>query len=757
MQKIILDSNWYVYRRDDAFSMVTSIPEDAVCTDIPYDALFHDEQEKDSRNGSRTGSFDGGVYYYQKELEIPSSWKGKRLILKAEGLFSKSFVYINGSLAGSGDFGYVSTVCDITDYVEYGTKNVLLIICKTDLYSSRWYCGTGILRPVYLYVGDSVHTVPDSFWVSTEQITEEGALLRVRADIADEGRAVTCEAAFVIRDGEKTVLKESFPLRIRDGYHLDRRFFLKDAHLYDEEDPHLYTMVLKVGSDETVIRTGIRLETFDAVHGLCINGRSVKLRGACVHHDQGILGGIALRDFEYYRIALLKEAGFNAVRCAHNHPSHELLEACDELGVYVLDEVCDMWTKMKGFGDYAQYFQTSWQKTVDSMISEDRIHPSVVGYSTGNEISDINTEKGFETAHDLYERIHQLDDTRFVTNGINGAFAAGEELIDIAVDLTGMDRSVFESGDVNQFMGLMATRMKDIVTHPVVSKVISRMDSCVDVQGYNYMTARYENDAEKYPNRIMLGTETYPRQIAENWRNIMSLSAVIGDFTWTGWDYMGELSDPYPALNNPAGDLDRFGFRRPVSYYREIVFGLRQDPYICVRSPQAYGTPREFGPWKFTDAEENWTFDIREGQMVTVEVYSPQKEVDLYLNDRLIGHKELKNCFALFDIPYQKGELRAVDSARRTAVLKSADRESAAFVTDERQYGDHVFVRVFLQDQNGTIVYGRGEEYDCRRDGFEVIAAASEETLHDHGFRNETISLCGRGGFVVYRKKADTI
>lgn len=752
MKKINLAQDWYVYRRDDAFSLVTSIPADAVHTDLPYDAMFHDEQKADSLNQGRTGYFDGGVYYYQKNLVIGKEYEGCRLILKAEGLFTKSFVYVNGSLAASGDFGYISTVCDITGYVHPG-DNTLLIICKTDPYSSRWYCGAGILRPVYLYAAEKVYTMPDSFHVNCEYINESGAMLRVKADLANDMPAASVEdVTFTVKDGQKVVLEETFPLRINHETHLDRRFFLKGAELYSEDHPHLYTMVLKVKEDETSIRTGIRHETFDAANGVCINGKQVKLRGACIHHDEGILGGIALKEFEYYRVSRLKEAGFNAIRSAHNHPSQELLEVCDELGVWVLDEICDMWTKMKGFGDYAQYFQHDWKNAVDLMMKEDRNHPCVIGYSTGNEISDINTEKGFETAHDLYERIHELDDTRFVTNGINGAFAAGEELIDIAVDLSGMDRSVFESGDVNRFMGLMATRMSDIVTHPVVSKVVKRMDSCVDVQGYNYMTARYARDAQEYPNRIMLGTETYPKQIAENWRNITKLNAVIGDFTWTGWDYMGELSEPYPALNNTSGDLDRFGFRRPVSYYREIVYGLRKDPYICVRPPKAFGTPREFGPWKFTDAVENWLWDCEEGQMVSVEVYSPDEKAQLFLNGESMGVKELHECYALFNIPYQKGELKAVCSSGREFILKTADPQSATIVTEDFVCNDYVFSRISLKDKDGNTVIADGQEVCCGREGMELLAAASEKTVHHNGFVNSSIRLYGQGGLAVYRK-----
>ena len=751
MQKILLDKDWYVYKRHNAFSLVSSLPGDAVRIDLPYDAMFHEQQSSEASGAN--GYFESGLWYFQKELDIPADWQGKRILLKAEGLFSSSLIYLNGSQTASGDFGYVSTSCDLTPYIDWNGTNTLLIICFSDPDNSRWYPGAGILRPVYLYTGDDLCIIPDSAWITTERLHPEGAAVRLRADLQKYSPgAVITDVRVTVFDEENTVLDETFPVRINDTYHLDRRFFLHDVHLYSEDDPHLYTVRIQAGTDITEFRTGFRHETFDSVSGLQINGKTVKLRGACIHHDEGILGGISLKAFELYRVSRLKEAGYNAIRSAHNHASQELLEACDELGVYVLDEVCDMWGKMKGFGDYARRFRDSWQRTATITAAEDRNHPCVVGYSTGNEIFELKSEKGFETAHDLYELLHAVDDTRFVTNGINGAFAAGDAIIDIASELTGKERDYFEKGDVNRLMALLDTLWNGIVTHPVISGVLERMDSCTDVQGYNYMTARYQGDAVKYPQRIMLGTETYPRQIAENWRQITELSSVIGDFTWTGWDYMGELRAPYPALNNPAGDIDRFGFRRPVSYYREIVFGLRQDPYICVRPPEAFGTPRCFGPWKFTDAAENWTFAVDEGTMITVEVYSPDDEAELFLNGESVGRKQMENCYALFDIPYRKGELKAVGSSGREYILRTADSTSAHPVIEDTEYDGYVFSRISLADDQGNPVYGTGQAYCCTREGLELIAAASEQTVHDRGFLNEVIYLYGQGGFAVYRK-----
>ena len=754
MNRMSLADDWYVYPRDDAFSLVTAIPEDAVHTSVPYDALWHEGQCANSVNGGRTSYFDGQVYYYQRELVLDEAMRDMRLLLKFEAVFCKSFVYVNGSQVGSGDFGYASLTCDITDYVRWDAPNTLLVVCKCDLLSSRWYAGCGIVRPVWLMYGPQVHTEPDSIWLTTQELTPTGgARVRLRATLCNHtGRAQNVDVRLRVFDDEGDVLDESFPVRMGERYELDRQLYLRGARPWNEDDPHLYWVEVTVGDDVAHVRCGLRTQSWDPERGLLVNGRPVLLRGACIHHDEGILGGVAHKEFELWRVGRLKEAGFNAIRSAHNHASSELLAACDELGVYVLDEVCDMWTKMKGFGDFAQYFPHSWRQVTEGLVRESRVHPCVVGYSTGNEISDINTERGFEVARDLYQLIRRLDDTRFVTNGVNGAFAAGEEVADIAADLTGRPREDFVTGDVNQFMGLMATRMADITRHPVVTRVLERLEACVDVQGYNYMTARYEADAERYPQRVMLGTETYPRQVAENWNLIERLPAVIGEFTWTGWDYVGELSQPYPAWQNTSGDIDAFGFRRPVSYWREIVFGLRTTPYLAVRPPEAHDTPRMFGPWKFTDAVAGWTWDVPAGTPMTVEVYAPEGAFDLRINGQTVATGETCDCYALVEVPYEPGTLE-VEAGGETCRLVTAVRETARVVRDDLEHDDWLISRIWLEDAAGTVVPCAGQEIDVTRVGWRLVAAGSEGMSTVGGFSAPVVRLGGQGALAIYRRE----
>ena len=300
---------------------------------------------------------------------------------------------------------------------------------------------------------------------------------------------------------------------------------------------------------------------------------------------------------------------------------------------------------------------------------------------------------------------------------------------------------------------LMATRMADITRHPVVGRVLERLDCCWDVAGYNYMTARYEGDVERYPQRVMLGTETYPRQVAENWGLIERLPAVIGEFTWTGWDYVGELGDaPYPTWQNTSGDLDAFGFRRPVSYWREIVFGLRGEPYLAVRPPHAHGTPREFGPWKFTDAVASWTWDVEQGEAMTVEVYAPDGPYELRLNGHVVFSGETRQCYDLVEMSYEPGVLEVV-AGGTSHVLRTAERSTTHVVRDDFEYGGWLLSRIWLEDGHGVQVMGTGEQIDLSREGWQLVAAGSSDTPTEGAFDSCVVCIQGQGALAIYRKE----
>ena len=809
MKRTRLTDGWKVYRDKDAFSLVYALPEDAPEVRLPYDAMWHEEQHREAVSAGRTSYLDGGVYHYYKELYFPASARGEKILLSFDSIFTKSYVYLNGSQVGQGDFGYVGYDFDITDFIRYDSVNTLLVVAKTPPLSSRWYSGGGICRDVWLLEGRGAYIQPGSFYMDTLEVTQDGILVNLKADIMNtlpypldvKVRLTVSEPASEDPEGcgasGKADFTRDFSLRLFSGSEksLEHRVLLKGVKPWSEESPNLCDCRLEIlcdakensaageGAQDGVcdsecIRTGFRVLSWDAARGLTVNGRPVKLRGGCLHHDEGILGGISTFDYEYRRVKRMKEAGFNAIRSAHNHAAPSLLAACDALGVMVLDEVCDMWTKMKGYEDYTQYFADSWKRTVLAMVQDDRRHPCVVGYSTGNEISDICTDRGIETSLSIYHYFKELDGTRFVTNGINGAFAAGDGLLKIAADITGKDQSEFADGDVNKFMFLMATKMESIVRHPVVSGILEQLDPSMDVMGYNYMTARYAPDSAEYPDRLMLGTETYPKQIAENWRNITAIPQCIGDFTWTGWDYMGELGetpDNYPAWNNDSGDIDTVGERKPVSYYREIVYGLRTTPYICVRPPKSFGTPRQFGPWKFTDAAACWTFpedaftEENSAHLLEVEVYSPAEEVELFLNGRSLGKKACgsgSDFYTIYEVPYEPGILEAANlgkgagAGERVALSTVGAPEKLVIETESgsplKESEGLIFLNIHFEDKNCEKVPGSGQELTIEYEGAELLGFGSAGSEHRKGFAHSDCVFDGGTALAILRKTAES-
>lgn len=550
MKRENFNTGWKVWKDENPFELVAAVPPHAKPVTLPYDAMFHEEQQEDSVNKGSTGFLDGGAYKYHKTFFVPEDWRGGKVMLWFEGVYRHAAVFVNQSLAGERAFGYSEFGVEIQDYLRFGQENQVLVTVKCGTQNSRWYSGAGIYREVYLLHSPALRVLPGSLRLTTLSVEEGGAAVEIAAEI--ENGDVTPHsftAAVTIREGTgRAVLQAEYPLRVRPGQkvRLHRRFFLENACLWDAEHPELYTAELAIeGGDRDKITTGIRLLALDAKHGLRVNGMPVKLRGACLHHDQGLLGAAAYEDFEH-----------------------------------------------------------SWEQDVESMVTADYNHPSAVLYSTGNEIFEIATEKGLETSRMLGEKFHELDPTRFTTNGINGAFAAGDGLSQIVRDITGQEPG---PGDVNVFMGAMANHMPEITRHKIVGDILEKLEPTMDVLGYNYMTARYRTDAARYPHRVMVGSETYPKQIAENWDAITRTSAVLGDFTWTGWDYLGEVASVFSNLCNTGGDISATGVRRPVSYYREIVFGVKKGPAIAVQDPARFGCDRNFGPWQFTDCVLNYT------------------------------------------------------------------------------------------------------------------------------------------------------
>ena len=752
MRQTKWNDNWKFWADKDAFALVWNIPENAREITLPHDAMIESPARPDSPNGGNTGYRDGGNYTYVKILHIPAEEAGKKVILKFDGVYCHALVYVNEQLAGSEANGYSTFYVNLTPLLHTGDNEIRVQVKNAGMTNSRWYSGSGIYRDVYLLTSDATYIEPDSVQVTTESAEEDFAVLNVKTTIINETlQARTLYLRTSILDGEAETGTErtAFFLKAGEQKTLRQRILVKKPWLWSEDSPALYTVESRLCDGEREIDTacgrfGIRTLSLDAARGLRVNGKSVKLRGACVHHDSGIIGAATYADAQYRQVKLLKEAGFNALRISHHPAAPALLRACDELGMYVMDEFSDMWQRAKNDLDYALDFSKWWDTDVRLMVRKDFNHPSVILYSVGNEIPEIGTDAGSETCAKIAGLIRELDPTRYTTAGINGVFAAGDQMGRILADLSkDMQASGEIEGNVNDFMTVMDTKMDQIVVHDAISERLEKACASLDVVGYNYMAARYEPDTKNYPNRVMVGSETYPPEIARNWALVKKLPTVIGDFTWTGWDYIGEagvgipayafgeggFGAQYPCQLAYCGDLDLTGYRRPLSFYREIVFGLRREPYIAVQNPHHYGETLIKTPWVMSDADATWDWPGMEGKPIIVEVYGPGEEAELFQDGKSLGGQPLHDFRTLFETVFTPGSLCAVTYEKGAKLgeytLRSPKGETKLQLSVDCDGEELVYLTAAICDEAGTLKTGAEEELTAAVEGAELLGFGS--------------------------------
>ena len=466
-----------------------------------------------------------------------------------------------------------------------------------------------------------------------------------------------------------------------------------------------------------------------------------------MHHDNGPIGAATISRAEERRVERLKAAGFNAIRSAHNPMSRSMLDACDRIGVLVMDETFDVWEQPKSDDDYARRFADWWEADVEAMVRNARNHPSVVMFSIGNEIPDGSTTGGLQIARALAEKVRSLDDTRYVTQAVTGILVGGQEMFDdLRANVAASAGEVNSETGVNTVATSLGDIMQQLMLSPVVDAKTAEAFAHLDVAGYNYMEARYPVDAELHPERVIVGTETHPPAIAEGWAKVLAYPSVIGDFTWTGWDYLGEAgigrtdyrtdAEPepfhgeFPWRTAWCGDIDITGHRRPQSYLREIVFGLRSDPYVAVLRPEHERRPnRHHSPWSFPDVVASWSWLGREGELVDVEVYAAADEVELLLDGRSLGREPAgadHRFRASFEVTYAPGELEAVARTSGEVVgrtsLRSASPELRLQVQADRTeltagFTDLAFVDLVLVDNAGIVHVGADRPVEVEVEG----------------------------------------
>ncbi|QIG39317.1 glycoside hydrolase family 2 protein [Microbacterium sp. 4R-513] len=720
---------------------------------LPHDALRDLERSADSPQGVHAGYYPGGVFEYAKTFDVPEEWRERSVQLEFEGVYRDAAVFLNGEFVAHRPNGYTGFVVEADAYLRFGETNRITVEARAHK-DSRWYSGAGIYRPVHLLVSEPVHMPLDGVRVTTPDIDAERAMVAVATTVRNttrHTRETRVEWSVVAPSGDE-VAAGTAPVTVLPGEPATARVRLAvdEPALWSTDTPALYTLHTTLsGIDGTLLDTdetlfGIRTLQVDARHGLRVNGETVKLRGACVHHDNGPLGAATIGAAEDRRIRLLKAAGFNAIRSAHNPISRAMLDACDRHGVLVMDELTDVWTESKTAFDYSLAFPDWWRTDAAALVAKDVNHPSVVMYSIGNEILELGTPIGAAWGRRLAEELRRLDDTRFITNGINGIIANLDRMSDAQAELT--------DKDPNTMMAEMGEQMALMNASDLVSRSIEESASVLDVVGFNYGDSRYEPDAAAYPHRVIVGSETFPERIDALWALVERFPHVIGDFTWTGWDYLGEAgigrvdytdvegyaptgtAGPYPYLLAESGDIDITGHRRTVSYWREIVFGLRRAPYIAVHRPQHFGRPTARTPWSWDDSVASWSWDAEPGAPVTVDVYAAADDVELLLDGRSLGVARVgedKGFLARFQTEYRPGELTAiarrdgVETARHVLRTAGGDLRLAARVEQDGVGTDAdslAFVGITLEDASGVVPCDQDRRITVEVEGPAVLA-----------------------------------
>jgi beta-galactosidase len=734
------NENWFFFRK--------GFPQPVGPFNLPHDAMRLEPRDPATKNTFNTGYFPGGIYHYTKHFFMPEEFSERQILFEFEGVYTNSEVFINGNRAGGYPTGYTNFYIEATPLLIFGQENKIEVIVRNHHEpNSRWYTGSGIYRNVKMLTSHHlVHIPPDEVKVVTREIGEKARIeVIIRLfNKAKKAHSVRVQTELLDGSGHQVAINRlETTIPVGDENLIIQALVVEQPLLWSVDSPNLYTCSVKVYAgdqiaDEVIETFGIRTLELDPKYGLRINGETIKLRGGCIHHDNGVIGACTYEDAEERRVRILKKSGFNAIRSAHNPLSKAMLDACDRLGMLVMDELTDVWFRAKTMHDASEIFDDWWEADLEAMIAKDFNHPSVIMYSIGNEISETAIPEGIEINRRMAEKVRDLDPSRFVINCINGWYNyftllgqkwAPKNKEDLEKTAVREDPQKTSSTATNQTMNVMYKLLDLIVSLPGIDHSTRDAYAAVDVAGYNYASGRYERDVRKYPQRILCGSETFPPDIAKNWNLVKKHVQIIGDFCWTAWDYLGEaglatweyginqsIYKPYPCIMADSSIIDLLGNRQTQSYIHEIVWGLRKDPFIAVQPVHREGQKVSKSVWRSTNAIPSWTWNGWEGKRAVVEVYADADRIELFCNERSLGVKALRGhqkYKAVFITTYQPGILTAVSYSKDGQIIGTTSLNSAGAnlclnvqVEVSKQVTDSArlaFLHISLADQAGVI------------------------------------------------------
>ena len=692
--------------------------------DLPHDwDIFEGPNSGQGTTGTGGGWFEAGKGEYRKEFRVESlELRDKLVKLHFEGVYQKAEVYVNGQRAGQHHYGYTPFTVDVTPYINKDKKQANEVVVKVDNSQQpncRWYSGSGIYRHVWLETMPALHIAENGVFVTTPEVSADKA--RVQVDVTVQNESQADRNATVVVGGAQLMVA----VKAGESKTVTTTLFVNNPRLWSPESPTLYEAKVELKEagnviDNATARYGIRSFSFDAENGFVLNGQKVLINGACVHHDDGVLGAMAFDDAEIRKVRQMKEAGFNLIRTSHNPTTRAFLDACDSIGMLVIDEAFDGWRTQKNPYDYSTVIDSCFRQDIHAMVLRDRNHPSVISWSIGNEVIERKDIRVVYTARQMKKAIHELDTTRPVTEALC-AWDRDWEIYDPHAEV-------------------------------------------LDVAGYNYMIFKHASDHERDPKRVIWQTESYPRDVFRNWAVVNDFPYVVGDIVWTGLDYLGEsgigrnyykgeregeswIEGGQPEWHGaPCGDVDITGWRKPISHYREMLWNLTPNPspkgegsiYLCAKEPNGYHGEIKTTMWSVWPTWESWTWPSWEGKPVEVEVYTHQPEVKLYLNDQLIGTKQVSRDTefkAVFSVPYKAGTLRA-EAGGESVTMKTAGEPARLRLTPDRTVmtadGQSLtFVTVEVLDKQGTLVPEAAIDCEATVKGAGKLLAFASADLKD--------------------------
>jgi beta-galactosidase len=725
-RKQLFDDNWKFFLGDNASAKSKDFNDETWRNlDLPHDWSIEGQVNSKNPTGAAGGYFPAGIGWYRKTFHAPAEWKGKNVSIYFEGVYMNSEVFINGKSLGIYPYGYSSFSYDLSRYLEFDKENVIAVrVDNSQQVNCRWYSGSGIYRHVWIMATDPVHLVNWSVAISTPDVTSKKATVQIKTSLKNEtsaSQSIILKTILWNKNSNAGNNQTKLQLPANSEKEITQTVYVSSPQLWSPETPNLYQAQMQVLKEKKLIDEiktdfGIRSIKFSTENGFQLNGKTVKLNGGCVHHDNGCLGAAAFDRAEERRIELLKAAGFNAIRTSHNPPSEAFLNACDRLGMLVIDEAFDGWRAKKNQYDYARYFDQWWERDLSAMVLRDRNHPSIIMWSTGNEIIERKKPEAVETAKMLANAIRKIDPTRPVTS---------------AMTTWDNDWEIFDP--------LMAAH---------------------DVCGYNYQLHRAQSDHKRVPSRIIVQTESYPVDAFANWKLVQNNNYIIGDFVWTAIDYLGESSigrwyysgdipgehwehDFFPWHGAYCGDIDLTGWRKPISHYRSMLYNNTEKLYMAVKEPSPEPIEIKTTLWSVWPTWESWTWPEFEGKNIQVEVYSKYPAVRLYLNDKLVGEKSTtteQGYKAVFSLTYSPGILKAIGvennkEVESTILQTSGDAAKIKLTADRKEIvangQDLVYVAIEITDKDGMLQPNAANRLHFKIDGPGVIAGTDNADVKD--------------------------